>query len=187
MKKAIGINKDLQNEFKRANKVVTAYLQRVNKQLAEIGIKVPINELLTNPRKAIKQAYIDQHKDELPKFMNETALLDNFNFDFSYIDSKFTIKHNEILSAYNQFKCDEHGLLEPDYNYYATNDYQLNLYNELKTICDSINSFYDSHKHGFTMFLGTIPKALQNFIETDISNVPYLKVNEYRITQYKKV
>jgi hypothetical protein len=36
------------------------------------------------------------------------------------------------------------------------------------------------------MFIGTIPKAFQNFIETDISNVPYLKVNEYRITQYKK-
>jgi hypothetical protein len=187
MKVAIGTNKQLQNEFKRANKTITAYLQHVNKQLAEIGIKVPINELLTKPKTAIKQAYIDQHKHELPKFMNENALLDNFNFDFSYIDSKFTIKHNEILSAYNRFKCDEHGLIEPNYNYYAENENQLNLYNELKTICDSINSFYDSHKPGFTMFLGTIPKAFQNFIETDISNVPYLKVNEYKVTQYKKV
>jgi hypothetical protein len=187
MKVAIGTNKQLQNEFKRANKTITAYLQNVNKQLAEIGIKVPINELLMNPRKAIKQAYVEQHKDELPSFMSESSLLDNFHFDFSFIDSKFTIKHNEILSAYNRFKCDDKGLIEPDFNYYATNDYQLNLYNELKTICDSINSFYDSHKHGFTMFIGLIPKALQNFIETDISNVPYLKVNEYRITQYKKV
>jgi hypothetical protein len=186
MKIAIGTNKDLQNEFKRANKTITAYLQHVNKQLAKIGIKVPINELLTNPRKVIKQAYIDHHKHELPKFMNENALLDNFNFDFSYIDSKFTIKHNEILSAYNQFKCDEHGLIEPDFNYYVTNENQLNLYNELKTICDSINSFYDSHKNEFTMFLGLIPKAFQNYIETDVSNLPILQVNAYRITQYKK-
>ncbi len=183
---AIGINKDLQNQFTRANKVVTSYLKQVNAQLTEIGINVPVNELLTNPHKAIKQAYVNQHKHELPSFMPESALLHNFHFDFTYIDSKFTIKHNEILSAYNQFKCDEHGLIEPDFNYYATNENQLNLYNELKTICDSINSFYDSHKHGFTMFIGTIPKAFQNFIETDISNVPYLKVNEYRITQYKK-
>jgi hypothetical protein len=186
MKVSIGTNKDLQNQFKRANKKITTYLQHVNKQLAEIGIKVDTKELLTNPRKAIKQAYVNQHKHELPKFMNESALLDNFNFDFTYIDSKFTIKHNEILSAYNQFKCDDKGLIEPDFNYYVTNENQLKLYNELKTICNLINSLYDSHKHGFTIFLGLIPKALQNFIETDISNVPYLKVNEYRITQYKK-
>jgi hypothetical protein len=187
MKIAIGTNKDLQNQFTRSNKKITAYLQHVNKQLAEIGIKVPINQLLTKPKTAIKQAYVNEHKDELPKFMNESALLDNFNFDFSYIDSKFTIKHNEILSAYNQFKCDEHGLIEPDFNYYVTNENQLKLYNELKTICDSINSFYDSHKNNFSLFLGMIPQGLQNFIETDISNAPYLKVNEYRITQYKKV
>jgi len=183
---AIGINKDLQNQFTRANKVVTSYLKQVNAQLTEIGINVPVNELLTNPHKAIKQAYVNQHKHELPKFMSESAILDNFHFDFTYIDSKFTIKHNEILSAYNQFKCDEHGLIKPDFNYYVTNENQLKLYNELKTICDSINSFYDSHKNEFTMFLGMIPQGLQNFIETDISNVPYLKVNEYRITQYKK-
>ena len=104
---AIGINKDLQNQFTRANKVVTSYLKQVNAQLTEIGINVPVNELLTNPHKAIKQAYINQHKHELPSFMPESALLHNFHFDFTYIDSKFTIKHNEILSAYNQFKCDQ--------------------------------------------------------------------------------
>ena len=183
---AIGINKDLQNQFTRANKTITAYLQHVNKQLAGIGIKVPINQLLTKPKTAIKQAYVNEHKHELPKFMNENALLDNFNFDFSYIDSKFTIKHNEILSAYNQFKCDEHGLIEPDFNYYVTNENQLNLYNELKTICDSINSFYDSHKHELSLFLGMIPQGLQYFIETDISNLPTLQVNAYKISQYKK-
>jgi hypothetical protein len=186
MKIAIGINKELQYQFTRANKVVTSYLKQVNTQLTEIGINVPVNELLTNPYKAIKQAYVNQYKHELPKFMNETSILDNFHFDFTYIDSKFTIKHNEILSAYNQFKCDEHGLIKPDFNYYVTNEYQLNLYNELKTICDSINSFYDSHKHGFTMFLGLIPKAFQNYIETDVSNLPILQVNAYKITQYKK-
>jgi hypothetical protein len=31
-----------------------------------------------------------------------------------------------------------------------------------------------------------IPQGLQNYLETNISNLPYLKVNEYRITQYKK-
>jgi hypothetical protein len=186
MKISIGINKELQYQFIRANKVVTSYLKQVNAQLTEIGINVPVNELLTNPHKAIKQAYINQHKHELPSFMPESALLDNFHFDFTFIDSKFTIKNNEILSAYNQFKCDEHGLIEPDFNYYATNENQLNLYNELKTICDSINSFYDSHKNEFTMFLGLIPKAFQNYIETDVSNLPILQVNAYRITQYKK-
>lgn len=183
---AIGINKDLQNKFKRSNKVVSAYLTHVNKQLAEIGLIVPTKELLTNPRKAIKQAYFEQHKNELPKFLNENVILESFAFDFTYIDSKFTIKHNEILSAFNQFGCNDKGLIEPDFNYYATNENQLNLYNELKAICEALNSFYGNHKGEFTMWLGMIPKAFQNFIETDISNAPYLKVNEYRITQYKK-
>jgi hypothetical protein len=187
MKIVIGSNRQLQSDFTRANKTITAYLQHVNKQLAEISIKVDTKELLTNPRKAIKQAYIDQHKDELPSFMSESSLLDNFHFDFSYIDSKFTIKHNEILSAYNQFKCDDKGMIEPDFNYYVTNENQLNLYNELKAICDSINSFYDSHKNEFSLFLGMIPQGLQYFIETDISNLPNLQVNAYKITQYKSL
>ena len=186
MKIAIGINKNLQNQFKRANKTITAYLQHVNIQLAEIGIIVPIKELLTIPHKAIKQAYIEQHKHELPKFMSELSILENFHFDWSYIDSKHTIKHNEILSAYNQFKCDDKGLIEPDFNYYATNDYQLNLYNEITTICKDLNSFYDSHKHEFSLFIGMIPQGLQYLIETDISNLPNLQVNAYKITQYKK-
>lgn len=183
---AIGINKDLQNKFKRSNKVVSAYLTHVNKQLAEIGLIVPTKELLTNPRKAIKQAYFEHHKNELPKFLNENVILESFAFDFTFIDSKFTIKHNEILSAFNQFGCNDKGLIEPDFNYYATNENQLNLYNELKAICEALNSFYDNHKHEFSIFLGMIPKGLQNYIETDISNVPYLKINEYRITQFKK-
>lgn len=183
---AIGINKDLQNKFNRSNKVVSAYLTHVNKQLAEIGLIVPTKELLTNPRKAIKQAYFEQHKNELPKFLNENVILESFAFDFTYIDSKFTIKHNEILSAFNQFGCNDKGLIEPDFNYYATNENQLNLYNELKAICETLNSFYGNHKGQFTMFLGLIPQGLQNYIETDISNVPYLKINEYRITQFKK-
>jgi hypothetical protein len=183
---AIGLNKTLQSQFIRSNKVVSAYLKHVKGQLDEIGIKVPVNELLTIPHKAIKQAYVNQHKHELPKFMSESAILDNFHFDFTYINSKHTIKHNEILSAYNQFKCDDKGLIEPDFNYYVSNENQLKLFNELSEICKVLNSFYDNHKHEFSLFIGTIPKALQNFIETDISNVPYLKVNEYKVTNYKK-
>lgn len=183
---AIGINKDLQNKFKRSNKVVSAYLTHVNKQLAEIGLIVPTKELLTNPRKAIKEAFINKHKSDLPVWMNESVILESFAFDFTFIDSKFTIKHNEILSAFNQFGCNDKGLIEPDFNYYATNENQLNLYNELKAICEALNSFYDNHKHEFSIFLGMIPKGLQCYLETDISNVPYLKINEYRITQFKK-
>jgi hypothetical protein len=183
---AIGINKDLQNRFKRSNKVVSEYLNHVNKQLAEIGLNVPTNELLTNPKKAIKQAYFKHHKNELPKFLNENVILESFVFDFTYIDSKFTIRHNEILSAFNQFGCNDKGLIEPDLNYYATNENQLNFYYEVKAICETLNSFYDNHKNEFTIFLGMIPHGLQYYLETNISNVPYLKVNEYRITQYKK-
>ena len=181
----IGINKDLANQFQRSNKAVTRFLKVVNEQLAEISLNVPINELLSNPRKAIKEAFVNKHKSDLPVWMSESVILESFAFDFSYIDSKFTPKHNEILSAYNQFGCNKAGLIEPDYNYYAKNEEQLKFYQECKSICDLLNSFYDNHRHEFTMWFGMIPKAFQNYIETDISNLPYLKVNEYRITQYK--
>jgi hypothetical protein len=183
---AIGTNKDLEYRFTRASKQVNNYLKQVSKQLTEYDLKISVSDLLSNPKKAIKNAYIAKHEKDLPKFLSVNAILDNFTFDFTYIDSIFNKPNNEIYSAFKTFKCDEQGLIKPDFNYYATNENQLNLYNELKTICDSINSFYDSHKHGFTIFLGLIPKALQNFIETDISNVPYLKVNEYKVSQYKK-
>ena len=182
----IEINKDLQNKFKQSNKLVLAYLTHVNTQLAEIGLNIPVKQLLTNPQNAIKQAYFEHHKNELPKFLNKNVILESFSFDFTYIDSKFTLRNNEILSAYNQFGCNDKGLIEPDFNYYATNEIQLNLYNELKTICEALNSFYKNHKNEFSIFLGMIPQGLQYFIETDISNVPTLQVNAYKITQYKK-
>lgn len=182
---AIGTNNHLESRFERVNKLVTRYLKHVNNQLNEIGLKVATIDLLTNPRKAIKQAYLELHRESLPKFMNEQVILDSFEFDFSFIDKNINPKNNEITTAAREFGTDDKGLITPDFSIYATNEEQLNLYNELKAICEALNSFYDGYKTQFTMFLGLVPQALQNYLETDISNLPYLKVNEYRIAQYK--
>ena len=186
MKIAIGVNRPLQNRFNTSNKRVKSYLKHVRMQLDDIGLKVAPIDLLTNPHRRIKQAYLELHRDSLPKFLNEQLILDSFEFDFSFVDKNINPKNNEITSAAREFGCDDSGLITPDFSIYATNEDQLNLYNDLKSICDSINTFYDAYKGQFTMFLGLVPQALQNNLETDISNLPYLKVNEYRITQYKK-
>lgn len=185
MKIAIGTNKHLQTRFERVNKLVTRYLKNVNEQLAEIVLNVPIMELLTTPHRSIKQAYLELHRESLPKFMNEQVILDSFEFDFTYIDKHISPKNSEITTAAREFGCDDKGLITPDFSIYVKNEEQLNLYNDMKSICDSLNSFYDTYKGQFTMFLGLIPQGLQYYLETDISNAPYLKVNEFRVTQYK--
>jgi hypothetical protein len=183
---AIGTNKDLEYRFTRASKQVNNYLKQVSKQLTEYDLKISVSDLLSNPKKAIKNAYIAKHEKDLPKFLSVNAILDNFTFDFTYIDSIFNKPNNEIYSAFKTFKCDEQGLIKPDFNYYATNENQINLYYELLNICKALNEFQANYKGKIDVFLGMIPKQLSTFIETNISNAPELIPNAYRISNYKK-
>jgi hypothetical protein len=183
---AIGINKSLQNQFETINKRVTRYLKVVKEQLAEKDLQVLTSDLLSNPHKSIKQAYIVKHKHELPTFFSENVILDNFEFDFSFIDKNFNPKNYEINSAFKQFGCNDNELIQPDFNYYVTSENQFNLYKECKEICNVLNAFYDNHKGEFTIWLGMIPNGLNNYIETNLSNSPYLQVNCYQITKFNK-
>lgn len=185
MKIAIGVNRPLQNRFNTSNKRVKSYLKHVRMQLDDIGLKVATIDLLTSPHRSIKQAYLELHRESLPKFLNEQLILDGFEFDFSFIDRHINPKSSEITTASREFGVNDNGLIEPDFNFYITNENQFNLYNQLKPLCDSLNSFYEENKGNFSVFLGMVPQSLNYYLESDISNLPLLKINEYRLLHYK--
>jgi hypothetical protein len=171
----IGYDKISEYNFTNSKEFITNYIRNVKIQLKQFDLDVKEFDLLTNPKEIIAQSYIKKHLNSLPSFMDERQLLDNFNFDFTYIDSNI-VKIQQIV---NQYGIANGTIKQPDFNVHTENDLQIQMYIELKKVVDSLNDLFDNKDNRFTIHLGQIANSFSGIIETDLSNLPHLQINTH--------
>lgn len=173
----IGYDKHSEYNFNQSKEFISKFIRNVQTQLKLYSLEVKENDLLTNPKEIITQTYKLKHIASLPSFMDESQLLDNFTFDYSYIDSNI-VKVQQIV---NQYGIENGTIKQPDFNVYAENEIQTQMYIELQKVVTALNDLFDSPDKRFTLHLGQIANSFSGIIETDLSNLPHLQINHHML------
>jgi len=171
----IGYDKHLEYNYTKSKEFISKFIRNVQTQLKLHSLEIDESDLLTSPKELIVTTYKLKHIASLPSFMDENQLLDNFNFDFSYIDSNI----NQVNQIVKQYGIENGTIKQPDFNVYAENDIQIQMYVELKKVVDSLNDLFDSKDKRFTLHLGQIANSFSGIIETDLSNLPHIQINTH--------
>lgn len=173
----IGYDSHAEYNFNISKEFITNYIRNLNIQIKQFDLDIKDKDLLTNPKEIITQTYIKKHISSLPSFMDEDSLLDNFNFDFGFID-KNAQKVSQIV---NQYGISNGTLNKPDFNIYTENDSQIEIYIQLQKVVDSLNDLFDTNQNKFTIHLGQIANSFSGMIETNLSSLPHIQVNTHTL------
>ena len=165
----IGRDTATEQNFQSGLQFIEGYLKNCRVLIKDLGINVTDSQLIKTPLEAIKQAYLDKHKPTAPAYLADADLLATLKLDFSYIERNYMKVH-----AFNlQFD----SLVKPDFNIYAENDKQLQMYLKLKAICDLINNLWEDKDRNFGLYGGQIANSFSGLIQSDISNLPHIQPN----------
>jgi hypothetical protein len=173
----IGYDKQLEYNYNQSKEFISKFIRNVKAQLNVYSLEIKENALLTSPKELIVQTYKLKHIASLPSFMDESQLLDNFNFDFSYIDSNIS----RVEQIVKQYGIENGTIKQPDFNVYAENDLQTQMYVELQKVVTALNDLFDNKDKRFTLHLGQIANSFSGVIETDLSNLPHLQINHHAL------
>lgn len=109
----------------------------------------------------------------------------------SFLSAVNTLKHSDIdldmleklSTTYLRINIDFDGgnFKQNDFGIYATNEDQVNLFEDLKQVCDKINHLY---KYGFTIPVGSLSSSLNGMIIIDYSNYPLMIPNSSFVKQF---
>lgn len=184
MATVIGEKTELKRNFHFDSEYLEKYLQNVFHTLEPFKLEKDISrfDLLMNPTQSIKKAWLKRHSDQLPEYITEKALMDSLSYNFNYIQKNIA----KVQTILKNYKVDKDGyLIEPDYNIYAENSEQEELYNELSKVVDVLNNFYLRRGNEFSLSYGMVAQAFSFLLHTDISQLPLLQVNLNNIVNYK--
>jgi hypothetical protein len=109
----------------------------------------------------------------------------------AFLSAVNTLKHSDIdldklerlSTTYLRINIDFDGVnfKQNDFGIYATNEAQVNLFEDLKQVCDKINHLY---KYGFTIPVGSLSSSLNGMIIIDYSNYPLMIPNSSFVKQF---
>jgi len=180
----IGEKTELKRNFHFDSEYLEKYLSNLFQTLEPFKLEKDLSrfDLLMNPTQSIKKAWFKRHSEQLPEYISEKALMDSFSYNFSYIQKNIA----RVQTILKNYKLDKDGyLVEPDYNIYAENELQEELFNELNKIVDLLNSFYLKRGQEFSLSYGMVAHAFSFLLQTDITQLPLLQVNLNNIVNYK--
>jgi hypothetical protein len=173
----IGYDKHSEYNYNKSKEFISKFIRNVQTQLKLHSLEIKESDLLTSPKELIVTTYKKKHIASLPSFMDESQLLDNFNFDFSYIDSNIS----QVEQIVKQYGIENGTIKQPDFNVYADNDIQIQMYVELQKVVTALNDLFDNKDKRFTLHLGQIANSFSGVIETDLSNLPHIQINHHAL------
>jgi hypothetical protein len=133
----VGYNKEQEKVFKRDLEVKQNAF-RTAKTYAEQFINVDATEFYRDFTQAFKTAFITKHRNDFPPIVSDDKML-----ELSGVELKRLIELQKVFNSINiELNPDTlEPTDEPDFGIYITGEKQLELYNQLKTICDNVNDF----------------------------------------------
>lgn len=151
-------------------KAFNSLLEFVKSNLSTVNEK----ELATNPRTYFENTFYNECGS--PKYLTPQEVLISSSVD--------RLTFDKLVSNYLRIpvKFDGVNFEDKDFNIYATNDKQVNLYEKTNNLCKAINEIIDL---GYMVAPGLLSNGMHGIIIANYSDFPHLIPNPHFITQVK--
>ena len=165
-----GLKMSYEQNIKNKLKAFNSLLLFVKSHLPEIDEKT----IATNPRLSFETAYYESCNK--PKWLTPNECLIASNIDLKECE--------KLVSNYLRIpvKFDGINFESKDFNIYATNEKQVNLYEKTNNLCKAINEIIDL---GYMVAPGLLSNGMHGIIIANYSDFPHLIPNPHFITQVK--